>query len=96
LNLMPSEGWLREFESPIAIDGGRTLLTLKDAGEYVAALPAKVSAQDHWQTAVRELLISAERGGIILLAEWAMRRAISHQGQEAVSEPRRGRARATK
>lgn len=82
--------WLREFESPISVDG-RTLLTLRDAGEYIAALPAKVSAQPHWQTAVRELLMSAERGGIILLAEWAVRKAI-HIGEET-PEPRKKRAR---
>lgn len=84
--------WLREFESQIAVDG-RNLSTLRDAGEYIAALPAKISAQPHWQTAVRELLISAERGGIILLAEWAVRNAL-HHGSEPLPEHRRKRARA--
>jgi hypothetical protein len=32
---------LCEFEPPIAIERGRTLLTLKDAGEYLAALAAR-------------------------------------------------------
>ena len=64
------------------------LFTLKDPGEYIAALPAKVSRQEHWQTAVRELLISAKRGGIILLAEWAMRQAI-HHGSEPAPVPRK-------
>jgi len=32
--------WLREFETPIAV-GGRTLITLQDTDEYIAALPAQ-------------------------------------------------------
>jgi hypothetical protein len=73
--------WLREFETPIAADS-RTLITLQDADEYIAALPAKVSAKTHWQTAVRELLMSAERGGIILLAEWRRHALLQVQSVE--------------
>src|SRR6187399_1764269 len=72
--------WLREFETPIDVDG-EMLFTLRDAGEYIAALPDEVSAQAHWQTAMRELLMSAERDGILWLAEVAIRSAI-HHGQE--------------
>ena len=81
--------WLREFESPIEVEG-ETLFTLKDAGEYIAALPAEVYALGHWQTAMRELMMSAERGGILWLAEVAMRSAI-HHGQEEPA-PRKKRA----
>lgn len=82
-----AKGWSRPFPDPIALPNGRELVTLRDAGEYIASLPAKVARQDHWQTAAAELLISAERNGIIMLAEIAMRRAINH-GREPPA-PRR-------
>ncbi len=57
---------------------GRTLRTLRDAADYIMALPQKTSRLPHWQTAVRELMIAAERGGIIMLARVAMMVAIHH------------------
>ncbi len=32
-------GWSRAFDDPIKLDDGCTLRTLRDAGEYIAALP---------------------------------------------------------
>lgn len=87
---MTDKGWARRFFEPIDVPGGRPLATLRDAGEYIASLPAKTAKLDHWQTATAEMLTSAEQGGIIMLAEIAMRRAINH-GREppAKEEPRR-------
>jgi hypothetical protein len=31
--------WSRPFEDPIPVPDGRTLLTLKDAGDYITSLP---------------------------------------------------------
>jgi hypothetical protein len=31
--------WSRAFDEPIPLPGGRTLATLRDAGDYIAALP---------------------------------------------------------
>lgn len=75
---MTANGWGRRFETPIALPDGRELVMLRDAGEYIASLPAKTARQDHWQTAASELLISAEQRGIIMLAEIAKRKAIHH------------------
>lgn len=33
-------GWGRPFEDPIKVDG-REMVTLRDAGEYITALPKK-------------------------------------------------------
>lgn len=85
-------GWDRRFAEPIALPDGRLLATLREAGGYIAGLPSAKSSLPHWQTAARELLISAERGGILLLAEWAMRQAI-HHGRPAPERPA-GRKRA--
>jgi hypothetical protein len=86
---MANNGWARRFETPIALRDGRELVTLRDAGEYIAGLPARTARQDHWQTAAAELLISAEQGGIVMLAEISMRRAINHGQKPPPKVPRR-------
>ncbi len=84
--------WSRRFEDPIKLPDGRTLVTLKDAADYIRKLPAKESKQKHWQTAVRELLICADRKGVILMAQIAMNQALHHGEPEPPKEPRRKRA----
>ncbi len=69
------------LDDPISVDG-RTLQTLRDAADYIVTLPEWTSRRQHWQTAVRELMMAAERGWIIMLAEMAMKRAINHHGTE--------------
>jgi hypothetical protein len=53
---MAETGWGRHFDDEIALPGGPALRTLRDAGEYVTALP---KAKQHWQTAVHEPIIAA-------------------------------------
>lgn len=84
------QGWKRRFHQPIALPDGRKLVTLRNAGDYIAGLPPKTVELPHWQTAIRELLISAERGGILQLAEWAMLAAIHHD-KPAPQRPARKR-----
>lgn len=43
-----SKGWGRPFEEPIEV-AGRKLVTLLDAGEYIAALPKKEHNAPEWQ-----------------------------------------------
>jgi hypothetical protein len=43
------------------------LHTLRDAADYIVALPEKTSRQEHWQVAVHRLMLAAERGGIMML-----------------------------
>jgi hypothetical protein len=52
--------WSRRFDSPIKTPGGKTLRTLKDAAEYVLALPKETQAEPAWQRAARELKNAAE------------------------------------
>jgi hypothetical protein len=52
--------------------------TLREAGDYIIALPEREQVQPHWQTATRCRSKAAEHGGITMLAEVAMRRALSH------------------
>jgi hypothetical protein len=73
--------WSRSFAEPIALADDRVLRTLRDAGEYIAALRKADHDKPRWQTAVHELMIAAERGGLVMMAEIAMRRALPHGGQ---------------
>jgi hypothetical protein len=53
--------WSRSFDDPITTPDGKTLRTLKDAAEYVLALPEKTQAEPAWQHAAEALRNAAER-----------------------------------
>ncbi|WP_439356733.1 hypothetical protein [Bradyrhizobium sp. DASA03007] len=59
---MVAQGWGRPFEDPIKV-GGRKLVTLRDAGEYIAGLPKAEHDAPEWQAAVEALILVAESGG---------------------------------
>jgi hypothetical protein len=55
--------WSTPFDEPIAMRGGRKLLTLQQAADYIMKLPLDVQQQEHWQIAVENLINAAETGG---------------------------------
>jgi hypothetical protein len=55
--------WSTPFDDPIPLRGGRRLVTLQQAADYVMALPEKVQHEVHWQVAVENLINAAETGG---------------------------------
>ncbi|MGV7218251.1 hypothetical protein [Bradyrhizobium sp. UFLA05-112] len=57
---MTDRGWGRCFEGPIEI-ADRKLLTLRDAGEYIAALPPKVHDAPEWHAAAARKLVELAR-----------------------------------
>ncbi|MGW1422653.1 hypothetical protein ACWAT4_21365 [Bradyrhizobium manausense] len=69
--------WSRAFDEPIALPGGRSLVTLRDAGAYITALPAATQTRPEWQAAAEALLLVAERGGPTMLARIGMMRALN-------------------
>jgi hypothetical protein len=68
--------WGRPFEEPIEIDG-RKLVTLRDAGEYITALPKKEHDAPAWRAAMEALLLVIERGGPTLFARIGIMRALN-------------------
>jgi hypothetical protein len=48
--------WSLKFDEPIAVGEGEPVRTLRDAGNYLTALPRKESDQPHWQVAAGCLL----------------------------------------
>jgi len=73
---MTERGWGRRFEDPITI-GDRVLVTLLDAGEYIATLPKKEHAVLEWQAAMEALIVVAEGGGPTMFARIGVIRALN-------------------
>jgi hypothetical protein len=77
-------GWSRKFEEPIIIPPrgprgrSRTLVTLKDAGDYVTRLPKADHMAPEWQAAMSALMLAA-RGGPVMLAHIGMMQAINRE-----------------
>ena len=67
--------WDALFDEPIRLPSGKLLMTLRDAGEYIASLPAKIHAQPKWQTAM-SVLIAAAEGGPTMFARIGLMQAI--------------------
>lgn len=71
-----TKGWGRPFDEPIEI-AVRKLVTLLDAGEYIAALPKKEHNAPEWQAAMDTLLLVAEGGGPTMFARIGVLRALN-------------------
>lgn len=70
--------WSAPFDDPIPLPGGRKLVTLQQAADYVMALPEGVQSAEHWQIAVENLIHAAETGGgWRMFARIAMMRALN-------------------
>jgi hypothetical protein len=68
------KGWQRKFSDPIPLPDGRKLVTLRDAANYITALPKKESDLPEWQAAIGALLLS--RNGDPMLARIGMMLAL--------------------
>ena len=73
---MTERGWGRRFKDPVTIDN-HVLVTLLDAGEYIAALPKKEHAVPEWQAAMEALILVAEGGGPTMFARIGVVRALN-------------------
>jgi hypothetical protein len=61
--------WSQPFDDPIPLPGRQEpLTTLRQAGEYIAALRPEDQHQAHWQTAAEMLLMAAESRGPLMFA----------------------------
>ena len=67
-----SKGWSRKFEDPVTLPNGRELVTLLDAGNYIASLSRKEHEAAEWQAAMEALLLVAELGGPTMFARIGM------------------------
>jgi hypothetical protein len=75
-------GWSRKFHEPIAVPDGGTLVTLRDAADYITALPDEEAALPDWQVAIEALMLVADLGGPTMFARIGMRALNRHHVRE--------------
>jgi hypothetical protein len=63
-----SSGWDLEFDEPIALERGGKLVTLRNATNYITALPANEAALPEWQAAIVALILVADLSGPTMFA----------------------------
>jgi hypothetical protein len=74
--------WSTPFDEPIRLRGGRRLMTLQHAADYIMTLPEDVQQQERWQVAVENLINAAESGGSwLMFARIGVMRALNGDGQ---------------
>jgi hypothetical protein len=47
--LKPVAVWAPPFDDPILLPGGREIVTLRDAGDYITSLPKAEQNLDAWE-----------------------------------------------
>ena len=69
--------WFKRFDRPVKLPDQRSLLTLRDAAEYIAALPAAERDSARWRLALESLALAAHTKNCIELACTAVRLALN-------------------
>jgi len=69
--------WSTPFDEPIALATGKTLLTLKDAGNCITKLSKAEQKLEEWQTATLCLIGAAEGRDFLMHARIGMLRALN-------------------
>jgi hypothetical protein len=66
-----AKGWKQTFDDPIPLPGGRQLVTLQAAGNYITKLPKAEAMAPEWQTATEALILAAVGRGPVMHARIA-------------------------
>jgi hypothetical protein len=68
--------WYRQFDDPITLPDSSILRNLRDAGEYIQALPKEKHEMTGWQIAAEMLMAAVDGRSPLMFAEIAMRKAL--------------------
>ena len=80
--------WDKQFREPIEAPGGEVLVSLRDAGAYITALPQNEHEAREWQTAMHCLIEAADHGGPVSFARLGVAQAL-HRNVPKVFDPTR-------
>ena len=69
--------WSCVFDEPIPVPKGRQLVTLRDAGDYVAKLPEAEHMTAEWQAAMLALMLVVDLNGPTMMARIGIMRALN-------------------
>jgi hypothetical protein len=86
--------WSTPFHAPIEPPKGKPLVTLRDAAQFIAALPKADQDAAPWQLAAEMLLLVAEHGGDTMMPRIAVMKALHGNMPRPESAPRRKRVKA--
>ena len=81
--------WSRRFDEPIPLPDGRKLVTLKQTGEYIIALPKAEHDAPEWQAAMEALILVAEEGGPTMFARIGFMRALNRHVERVFNPSRK-------
>jgi hypothetical protein len=87
--LKPVAAWARPFDDPVLLPGGRELVTLRDAADYIMKLPKAEQDLEEWQAAVEALLLVVELGGPTMMARIGMLRALNRHVERVFDQSRK-------
>ena len=71
--------WDKTFREPIALPDGHALFSLRDAGQYIGALPADEYQAKEWQTAMHVLIEAADHAGPVSFARLGVTQALDRR-----------------
>jgi hypothetical protein len=83
---MAKKGWSRLFEDPIVLPDGRSLLTLKNAADYIMKLPKAEQKHEKWQTAIEVLIMAAEGRGPLMHARIGVMQALNRNVERVFTD----------
>ena len=69
--------WSREFDEPILLPNGRSLVTLRDTEAHRTALRKYEAALPEWQAAIEALMLVVDLGGPTMFARIGFMRALN-------------------
>ncbi len=72
--------WSRNLSAPITLDNGRIFTTLRDAANFVLALPDLHRNNPHWQFAMEAMMKAAENDADLEAAERQLDLALRAEG----------------
>jgi hypothetical protein len=86
---MAAKGWSTPFDDPIPLPGGRQLVTLQDAANYIMKLPKAEQNLPEWQTAIACLMGAAEGRDFLMHARVGMLRALNRHVERVFNPDRK-------
>ena len=81
--------WTRKFDEPIPVPKGRRLITLRDAGDYIAKLPKAKHMTAEWQAAMLALMLVVDLNGPTMMARIGIMRALNRNVERTFSPDRK-------
>ena len=70
--------WSTPFDDPLPLPQGRSLVTLKDAADYITKLPKSESDLPEWQAAIEVLMLCSRSGPTMMARIGAMKALNRH------------------